>query len=75
MRWKQRDSESSIENTEFHHYVVDYKISDDEGTLLISESVPLSFVPVVKATKPIDVASWDGSTDDWYDAYPVYRGV
>ncbi|WP_458406491.1 sugar-binding protein [Methanobrevibacter sp.] len=64
----------NIINTKYHHYVVNYKISNSNGVILREESVPLSFMPVVKASSPIDPATWDGDTSDWYDSYPIYRG-
>lgn len=63
-----------IKQTAYSHYVVDYKLYDTKGFVIKQDSVPLSFVSVVKATKKIDPKTWNGDVSDWYDAYPIYRG-
>lgn len=62
-----------IKNTKFHHYTVKYELYDSEGTKIIEDNVPLSFIPITKASAPIDPSAWDGDMSDWYDAYPIYR--
>jgi hypothetical protein len=64
---------TSVKNTKFHHYTVKYEIYDSNGTKIVEDNVPLSFLPVTKASVPIDPKNWDGDMSDWYDAYPIYR--
>lgn len=64
---------SEIKNTKFHHYTIKYEVYDDNGTKIVEDIVPLSFLPITRASEPINPNEWDGDVSDWYDAYPIYR--
>ena len=56
----------------FNIYNFKVRVKDNEKGEVVNAVVPLSFTTIVKASKDMDIASFDGDMTDWADAYPVF---
>lgn len=62
----------TVVNTKFHFYPLGYVAMDDTGAVIAKADTLLNFTCITKAEQEIDVSSFDGNIDSWYDAYPIY---
>ena len=61
-----------IKDADYHKYAYSYELYDEQGNLCATKSALLNFTAVKKSNTPIDISTFDGSDEQWKDAYPLY---
>lgn len=66
---------SEKQQKQFNIYSFTVKVELEDGTVLLDKKLPLNFSVAIETTKEYSVENFDGSIDDWQNAYPLFANA